>query len=1459
MKLFSVNKKQSPILITLLAIISLGFIYVFIYIPRNEKIIREQRFRVLQNIDKNVHEKISNSVILLKNLLTAYEEPSQLEENRNFTPAVLNEYQNSSSANFSFIPRKEFRKDTLDAKAIARIDSLDDVYSLEVNNKTQQIVLRYFKKYPGSTSIIAHEIGLKFSFEQFISFLLPQNVFDEYIVFSNGKTVYETFPAGISYVKSDSLLGIKNGLSASSVHDFSISGKDYKLFLQPIQFTADTEWVIGGLLSSKRYQEERKKLPFQVILLLITFAVCLIVSAPWIKLFHMGNKDRLTVFDGALSGLVAMLLVSILFLSFFKYNLPFRTDNSPDSKKNLADNITLAFKKEIDSAARKLYKYNSILKTNRSLLAHDIVYKDRSFKLFPNDNNATGIDPLLKDLAKDSDNYLSVTHLFWLDANGDEIFKWTTDSFMAPHANFSSREYFKKVKERKTYSLTSLNDSIDFYLDQIISWTSGGFTTILSIPYSQNYDTVASISFNAKSLANAILPAGYQFALIDQKGNVLYHSEPSHNLNENLLDKFSATTELQSSLNSHTEATFVTNYSSRKYNTKVKPLTELPYFIVILSDTAFRETRDLEIYSFTFTLAILFFAFLVFEMTVIFFASARRSFFKKQLFDTTWVGPKQSAHGDYLLSGLFNIIVIISLIFFFSLPSFLTYGFLLMISVSFLTLFLNLLYFTRYKVQGSNKYLFKQAAILFLSGIIVIINYMAWRMLERGHLVTFFTSELIFILIGALILYLRKKYLKKQIDEGIKPNNQKNYINSFTFMILTRLVVTSGIPVVFFYISSYNFEQNLITRYKQADFANKLMEKFSPDNLHAINTANKNQTVYLDSAWIKNVSIVDSVSSVADYSKEDRISIQLLSKFRPDITNEAITEKKFYQVNSADSVLFYNSIMEDAMKKDSGVAIYKNANSPGNNLKITSLGLNYNFPILFHYNRETLFWLFLVVAYGSFFFLLKTIIKKLFAIAVPDLAKWEQLDERILCDNRLNHLAFVLGAPGAKKKKNLLQKVRQGSITGKNNEALIYNENTPWDNNVFIADLINIPDSDQNQTDIAIWERYRKEALDEKYKLVIVNHFEYNIENQTTNRIKLNFLESLMIKEKTKIIILSTVHPMAFLDSVFFEEKNKSVNYPISREDVERWNVLLGHYRIVLLTLEQFPENEALVTDQENSVTLNSKILDTNATYEWSVLPRQEKELEDRLTTSNRPGLILEKLKEGVYEFELKITDKNGNVTTTNKIITVHNNHEDKNDLLHTLICTETDRTEFLNKMRFRAIDAAHAVAREEQLPEKKLNGDELAYKLQFTSYYFYLYIWQSLTKEEKFLLYDLAEDNLVNSFDSYNLSILIGKGIIYRDKEGTLKLFNKGFRNFILTAIGNAEAMKIKDQIRDNGNWSKWKAPLIVTLVAILVFLMVSQEDTYSKLLAYVGALGAAIPVFLRLLSFFDKSPQKP
>jgi hypothetical protein len=1434
MKIFQLNTRQTPLWTTLLAIIGLAFIYLFIYIPRHEKMIREQRFRVLQIIDENVHSKIRNSVALLNNLLTAYERPVAIEANKYFTAKSLNEYvRKSSRENFTFTPHWS-KKDNV------KTDSLDNAYTLEIDEKTQEIILRYSKKYSGQN--ILHGIGMKFSFDQFISALLPQNVFDEYIVLSSGKTVYETFPAGVSKVMGDSVLGIKNGMSASSIRDFSIGGKDYKLFLQPVQFTSEKEWVIGGLLSDKRYQAERKQLPSGAILFLFTLAVLLIVAIPWIKLFHMGGQDRLTILDGAFSILVSMLIVSVLFLTFFKYNLPFRTDNSPDSKKNLADSISIAFKKEIDSTHKMLTKHDAILRDLKTF-AQDIIYEDGAFRNMAGHMLQKPTQVLT--LARDS----SIKHFFWLRANGDEIFKWTRDNLMPPHANYRIRKYFKNVIEKRTYSLPSLNDTTKFYLDQVMSWTSGEFTSVLSIPSSAKNVAVAAVAFNVKSLRNTIMPLGYQFAIINKNGDVLYHSQSSHNLNENLLERFSASNELLSCLNAHSDGAFLTEYLSRKYNVLVKPFTELPYFIVILSDTAFKETRDLEIYSFTFTIMLLFYAFLIFEMLIIFLGSARRSFFKKQLFDTSWVGPKSSAHADYLLSAFFNMVVIGLLMYFFSSSSFLSYGFMLLFSVTFLTFFLNCLYWLRYCTEGSVKSVFKVTAIVILAGIITIVDLVAFLTLERRHFCYVIKYEAALSVLSLCIILLRWMYLKKwQSQTNRLRLREKNYITSFTLMVLTRLIVTSGIPVVFFYVGSYNYEQNLLIRYKQSIFANQLIEEMPPDSLAAARTIVQKPAIYIDSAWIKSIGIAKGRKNTDTNSSEDGKAIKLLSTFRPDITSEAITEEKFYLTKASDSVLSYSPIMKDGNEKDSGTFMDAKTNNPDLFLTISSAGLNYNFPFLVH-NKGSWFWVFFTIALVLFFILLRTIVIKLFAIKIPDLSKFEKLDDDVLVNNDLNNLLFVLGSPGAKKKNYILEQIKFGKIRARDGSKLTYNEGMLDTNDVFIADLFNIPDSSEIETELVNWKSYAEEALNDENKLVIVNHFEYNLEDQVTNRIKLNFLEHLMMKENPKIIILSAVHPTAVLDSIFFEGKKKkgkdeNVQTSISSEDLERWNILLGHFRIVLLALENFEKKYALGVFG-NKAELKAENCYPDAKYFWEkVWGRENPKKPIQLETPGKSRTMAVNLVPGVYKFRLTITHRGG-VSFEDKVLTVR-------DPIYSLTYGETQRTHFLNKMRGTTLNLA-------RMEDKKdFNPDELAFKLQFTSQYFYMYIWQSLTKEEKFLLYDLAEDNLVNSFDVHNLSMLIGKGIIYRDSDGTLRIFNKGFRNFILTAIGNSEAMKIKSQIRDNGNWGKWRTPLIIIFISILVFLMVSEENTYGKLLLYVGGLGTAIPAFLKVLSLFDRSAPK-
>jgi hypothetical protein len=1349
MKYLSFNKNHGAVLITLLFVLFFGALYFFIYVPQNEKRVQEQRFRTLQNVHDNIQAKIFTSVAMMNNLLN---EP------------VNNQY-------IEYLSQQSKDRFTLTLPGNKSVkkqkDVVDSGYTVAVNNINREITLRVVKKFNAKDST-SFGMDMKFTFDQFLNALLPQNVFDQYIVFSEGDVVYETFPSGVTYT-SDSLLGKRGGITTSTVKSLNVGGNDYKIFLQPLNFGSTGKWVVSGLLSNQRYQEEKNQLPSNIVLLLLTAVLIIIVAFPWLKLYQMGSKDRLTVSDGVASIVVAMLLMSLLFFSFFKYNVLLRPDISEDSKNTLANEITNTFKSEVDVVYDKLHQIDTLVSNHIDLFTdlHDLNNEGIYANTTTHRENLATVDSILKGL--------NVNQLLWLDSSGTETVNWFAGKQNAPHGNFSHREYFKQLQQHR-YIIADHDTSRKFYLDQIVSYTTGKFTSVLSIPSSVPGQAIAAISFDLKAVAKPVITAGYQFAIINNAGKVLYHSDSTRNLNENLLSEFAEKDKLTSCLQARSSGVFITKYFSKNYNVRVSPMPNLPYYILVLGDISYKETRDMEIYSFTFSMLLILFALLILQLFVMFFVSSRQSFFKKQAFNTSWVGPKISFADDYNLATFANIAMMCLLVFFFHLSTFLEYFFILLFSVSALSIFLNAIYARHYrKVKQADNYGFKIRSIVSLIIFLVIINVAAWKMLDRPNFFSFFLYQVIATALG-FVLYFKGSWILLVTQSFLLSFTQRfsnkikypswGYAKSFSLMALTRLIITSGIPILFFYISSYNYEQNIAIRYRQLQFANQLTDRLTENQLDSFNNKHGYNGYYLDKSWINSIAITNK-TEVEPYTKEENITTKFLGIFRLYFTDHAVNEDKLYVPQSTDQSVYYNPLLKDAIQKNHFTTTYKATRIPGKYVSITAAPLNYQLPSVWGHAtfRGFIFWLLLLLALIGFYFIVYKIISKLFCLRLPNLSAWKSLDDKILTNSKLNNLVFVIGLPGSGKLGRIKSRILAGEINDGTN-PYVWDDVNPERSQVAVADLINIPDYGDTREKDKEWTDFLAMVFAEKNKVIIVNHFEYNIQDAVTNRIKLNFLERLMLENKCKIIILSTIHPVAFLDSVLdqsiaVDDKN------VPGQDLERWHVLLGHYRIVVLPLEP---SENMMTDPS-----------------WR----------------------------SIYK--------------------------------------ETQLTHFLNKMQQPAIEIAKLLP-EKQRAEKV---DELAFKLQVTSHYFYMYIWQSLTKEEKFLLYDLAEDNLVNSFDDYNLNLLVAKGIILRP-DGTLSLFNRGFRNFILTAIGNSEVMKIKRHIKENGNWSRLKNPLLIIIVAILTFLLASQEETYSKLITYVAALGAGIPTVLRIVSFFETTGQK-
>jgi hypothetical protein len=1449
MKLFSFNRNQVAVLVTIMVLVVLGALFFFVYMPNNEKRIQKQRFQALQNIDANIRVKIENSVSLLNNTMTDYLKGNSAHQD------TLKEY-------ILGFPRNHFtlslpKEISYEQSLLGRDSSaVDSAYSLSANNDNQNVRLIYDKNFEKGRRTVVYRMVMEFSYQQFFSPLLRGNVFDEYIVFKDQKPVFETFPAGVSSFQKDTVLGIKDGVAGASIGSYKVGGVDYHFFLQPVRLNSENDWVVSGLLSNDHYQAKKSQLPPQVVLLLVSIVLVLLLSFPWIKLYQMGSKDRLTFKDAVSSLMISMLLMSLVFFLFFHHNGPFRSREKIDTRKIIADSIHHKLLAETRVAVKTLTRLDTLLKYWQpdSISGYDTSMLGRS------NNYGVSDSAITTEITKD----IHISQMFWIDQSGQELINWRLRkgaySRYHPYGIYKERNYFKEILGKG--GLTIEGDITKFSIEQVISWTRFSFTSVVakrSVISEKNRTVVACMSFNLRSVEDVLLPVGYEFAVIDNQAKVLYHSDKLRNLNETLTTKFSDSAALESCLAARAPGTFKTTYYDNNYTVQVVPVMGLPYFVVVLEDTGYDDAVVTESYSFTFSMLILFFAFLMALFLGVFLVSARRSFFKKQLYDTGWIGPKISCHKEYMLTSLMNLIVILVLILIFSQPGFLTYFFILVFTVAFLPLFQNSVLARRYFIEKKSTVLFKRNALVGLGVSILIIDIVASRMLEGSNFICLLLYELFLLLVGVGIFITREFFYNiprtiRQSKFGRLFSLKWNYVNSFSLMALTRLVIMSGIPIVFFYINSHNYEHNLNVRYKQSDFAEKLVRKFKDALPFAQDSLTGNITgVYFDQFAIKHY--IQSASLTAPShtgNREDDLALRLIRQFRLNLEPQAVREHLFYRDVAGDSNFRFNPILRDIGQPDTGSVLYKKISASDSSIIMRSAAIDYSFPDFgIDGHNGLLFWLLLLMALTCFYFVIYMVIKKLFALGLPDIEVWKNLDNNILSNKLLNGTLFVIGLPGSGKKNFIKNKFKKNEITFDDGTAILLDEPNPANNNAFIAELVNIPSTGSEAEGKRLWRKYTKQVFESKHKLIIVNHFEYNIQDPVSNHYKLEFLEHLYLEARCKIIILSTIHPVAFLDSMehFSKEQNKAV----PGQDLERWHVLLGHYRIVVLPLQLGITSD--VPAAARGQFISKKIVDARnqQPIENAVVTIKDTDVQ---TLTNHAGEFF--LQKASLPFTICIaatgfTPKELSIDQDENFATIEM-EEDDSFIFTELTFKETSNTHFLRNMQQSIFEVSQEIPGSVRIEK----FDELAFKLQITAHYFYMYIWQSLTKEEKFLLYDLAEDNLVNSFDDYNLSMLLTKGVIVR-RDGTLKFFNKGFRNFILTAIGNTEAVKIKSQISENGNWNKLKGPLQIVIIAILFFLFASQEEAFSKLIGYVAALGAGIPAILKLFSLLEKSPTKP
>jgi hypothetical protein len=150
----------------------------------------------------------------------------------------------------------------------------------------------------------------------------------------------------------------------------------------------------------------------------------------------------------------------------------------------------------------------------------------------------------------------------------------------------------------------------------------------------------------------------------------------------------------------------------------------------------------------------------------------------------------------------------------------------------------------------------------------------------------------------------------------------------------------------------------------------------------------------------------------------------------------------------------------------------------------------------------------------------------------------------------------------------------------------------------------------------------------------------------------------------------------------------------------------------------------------------------------------------------------------------------------------------------------------------------------------------ELIIKLRSLAYNYYVSLWNCCSLEEQHLIYDLAEDGVVNGRNVEAITRLVYKGIFIR--ENSLSLMNASFRDFVLSYINPNDALILREKVSRNGNWSKMRLSLFFVLAIVAFFLLYSQKGLSNQIMGFITALAAALPLVFKILEAISTSAVK-
>ena len=456
---------------------------------------------------------------------------------------------------------------------------------------------------------------------------LQQGVFDTLalatpdgrVVFATGRRQQELQSTPLDALIPTSLADSKQFPQMArtiSVQDAVVASVPYKVFLQPccgsVAFSSSSDQARGGLLIAGLIEADALHSAALAIspTLVITGILATILAFviwPFLRLAFIGERQRVTVWDVVQLAACSILGLAVAAIVIITADVYTRLNGDIDEQlEGLAKNLDTHLHEEI----RLAYDRLSALERHFYERANGGEPPPQVIKCLHSNGTDTCPEPTAGAAirAREYDTFALI------DANGRQQVKSTPTSFVPSRIRVQGRAYVDAIARGRYWrSLPECagpaqsDGPAGCFLESVWSWTDGQPQTVLSKPIgtksieaataTTGFDAapdqrpaipasyrVAALSFTLQTLNEPVLPPGFEFAVIDGRGNVLFHSDRQRNILEDLFIETDQDRRLRGLVAGHSSGAVSIQYRGRPFRAHVEPARIADWSVITLSE-----------------------------------------------------------------------------------------------------------------------------------------------------------------------------------------------------------------------------------------------------------------------------------------------------------------------------------------------------------------------------------------------------------------------------------------------------------------------------------------------------------------------------------------------------------------------------------------------------------------------------------------------------------------------------------------------------------------------------------------------------------------------------------------------------------------------------------------------------------------------------------------------------------